>query len=309
MAAGERRYHWWSMAGIPGWDGSDPEEAAGETWYDTDVRVISGDYFQSMGTEAIRGRSPGELDLAGPPVAWINRMAAETVFPDSDPLDEVVHVGGEPRRVVGIVEDTPFDPRGSVSRMTFIPHTDFAGNRNWAMIQTVRARGDLAAVRERIRTELAQVDGGLVLYRPRPLSTFLASSRAQDRFATLLMSVFGLLALTLAAVGSYGVLSGSVARRRKEIGIRLALGAEPVRVRGMILGSSLRLSVTGVAMGLVVAWFGSRWLRDFLFGVEPGDPWVYLGGGALLLALGALAGWVPAHQATRIQPVETLAAE
>lgn len=303
------RYHWWSFAVIPGWDGVNLDEDAGETWYDTDARTFAGDYFQAMGIQVLRGSEPAEVDLQGPPVVWINRMAAETAFPDREALGEFVYVGNEARRVVGIVEDTPYDPRGNVSRKSYIPHTDFADNRNWALIQTVKARGDLTAVRERIRAELAAVDGELVLYRPRPLSSFLASSRAQDRFATTLMTLFAALALTLAAVGSYGVLAGSVARRRREIGIRLALGAEPGRVRSMVLGSSLRLSLAGVVIGIGGAWFGSRWLRDFLFGVEPGDPWVYLGGGALLLALGALAGWIPARQATRVQPVETLGAE
>ena len=298
------RYNWWSMATIPGWDGSLPAE--GETWIDTDVRVIAGDYFESMGIDLIRGRSPDQVDLSGPPVVWINRMVAETVFPETEPLDQFVYVGNEPRRVAGIVEDTPYDPRGSVSRKVYIPHAQFAANRNWALIQTVRAEGDPAAVREAIRDVLASQDGALVLYRPRPLSDLLARSRAQERFATLLMTVFAGLALTLAAVGSYGVMAGNVTRRRREIGIRLALGAAPERVRGMVLGTSLRLTLLGIGLGVVLAWTGSRWLQDLLFRVRASDPVVYLGGAVMLLVLGLLAGWLPARAATRVHPAETL---
>jgi predicted permease len=303
------RYHWWSMAVIAGWDGGEVADDTEAVWHDTDARVIAGDYFGAMGITLLRGAAPRDVDMAGEPVAWLNRMAAETVFPDVDPLQQYVFFGGEARRVVGVVEDTPYDARGTVSRKTYVPHAQFADNRNWPLVQTVKARGDLGAVRERLRAELAAVDGGLVLYRARPLSSILAGSRAQDRFATLLMSVFAALALTLAAVGSYGVLAGSVARRRREIGIRLALGAEPKRVRAMILLSALRLSVLGVVAGLAVAWIGSTRLADFLFRVEPTDPGVYLGGGVLLLALAGAAAWLPARRATRVQPVETLAGE
>ena len=298
------RYNWWSMATIPGWDGSLPAE--GETWIDTDVRVVAGDYFASVGIEVLRGQGPAEVDLTGPGVAWINRVVAETVFPDVEPLDQFIYVGGDPRRVAGIVENTPYDSRGSLSRKVYIPHAQYADNRNWALIQTERVDGDLAAAREAIRGVLSSQDGALVLYRSRPLADLLARSRAQERFATLLMTVFAGLALTLAAVGSYGVMAGNVTRRRREIGIRLALGAAPERVRGMVLGTSLRLTLMGIGVGLVLAWTGSRLLRDLLFRVQTSDPWVYLGGGGVLLLLGLLAGWLPARAATRVHPAETL---
>lgn len=301
------RYHWWSLAVLPGWDGAEP--ADGKTWLDTDARVISGDYFEAMGIQLLRGDGPGDIDLHGPPVIWLNRRAAETVFPGMDAIGQFADIGGGPRRVVGIVEDTPYDARGNVSRKTYIPHPQFADNRNWAMIQTVKARGDLADVRERIRAQLAAQDAYLVLYRSRPLASLFARARAQDRFATLLMSVFAALALALAVVGSYGVMAESVTRRRREIGIRLALGADPSAVRGMVLSSSLRLTMAGIALGLAGLWAGSLWLQGFLFEVRPRDPLVYLGGGSMLLALGLMSGWIPARQATRVHPAETLDAE
>lgn len=301
------RYHWWSMAVIPGWDGGDTDEDP--SWVDTDARVIDGDYFQAMGIDVLRGVRPDQIDPDGPAVAWLNRTAAETAFPDVDPLDQFIYIGSGPRRVVGIVEDIPYDAQGDISRKTYIPHSQYADNRNWALIQTVKARGDLTAVRERIRDVLASLDGDLVLYRPQTLADFLGRARAQERFAMLLMTLFAGLALTLAVVGTYGVMAESVARRRREIGIRLALGAAPQTVRGMVMGASLRLTVVGIVVGLAAVWVAGPWLTSFLFQVEPQDPVSLVFGGGVLLALGMLAGWLPARQATRVHPAESLGSE
>lgn len=298
------RYHWWSVATQPGWDGeAEPDEVA---WIDSDIRVVAGDYFEATGIEVLRGRSPSEVDLAGPPVAWLNQRGSETIFPETDPLDQFVYVAGTTRRVVGVVEDTPYDTRGQVSRKTYMPHEQFNNDRNWALIQTVKTRSQGTEVLEELRSALDALDPALVLYRPRPLSSLLAAARTQERFATLLMTVFAALALILAAVGSYGVMAGNVTRQRREIGIRLALGAEPSRVRSMVLGRAFRLSVAGAALGLAVAWLGSRWIESLLFQVEATDPVVFLGGGLLLVLLGLLSGWLPARTATRVQPAETL---
>lgn len=305
------RYNQWSVSVLPGWDGVVPADRSRweGRWTSSDIRVVAGDWFAAAGVDVLRGATPAQVDLAGSPVVWLNRTAAGTIFPDVDPLEQFVYVGSEARRVVGIVEDTPWNSRGTVAPITYIPHAQFAGDRNWALTQTVKARGDLSALRARIRDALAAEDGALVLYRPRTLTEFLASARAQDRFATLLMTVFAALALVVALVGSYGVMAESVARRRREIGIRLALGADPGAVRAMVLSSSLRLSALGVTAGLAGVWAGSRWLQAFLFQVQPRDPWVYVGGALTLLSLGLLAAWIPARQATRVHPAESLAGE
>ena len=154
------------------------------------------------------------------------------------------------------------------------------------------------------------MDPQLVLYRPRSRSTdVVASARAQNRFATVLMGAFALLALVLALVGTYGVLAGAVAGRRREFGIRMALGADRRSVRSMVLGYAARLVLPGVALGLVGAWIAARWLQALLFQVEPRDPWVYGSAVALFPLVGLAAGWAPARRATRVDPARTLAAE
>jgi putative ABC transport system permease protein len=176
-------------------------------------------------------------------------------------------------------------------------------------VQAVRAGGDNARLLERIREELRSIDPGLVLYRPRPFTALLASRRAQDRFATALMGAFAALAVTLSAVGTYGLLAGLVERKQKEIGIRLALGARAAAVRAMILRSALLLALGGAALGLPAAWVGARSLASVLFQVAPADPVVFASAATLLLGLSALAAWLPARRATRLDPARTLGSE
>jgi putative ABC transport system permease protein len=137
----------------------------------------------------------------------------------------------------------------------------------------------------------------------------ISTARAQDRFATVLMSAFALLTLVLSLVGTYGVLAGSVSARTREIGIRMALGADAHTVRRMVMRYAAALTVPGVLLGLLGAWIGSRWLETLLFGVEAADPLTYVMTVAVFVAVGLFSGWLPATRATRVDTVQTLSAE
>lgn len=303
------RFNIWGVYWQPDMDVTDEEAWRPEDWRGSDVRVFSGDYFRAVGIPVLRGPRPSDVDLAGEPVIWISRRFVREVFGDVDPLGERLYAANDIRRVVGIVEDVPHDAEGSVAPKTYIPHAQFADNRNWALTQTVKVRGDLTAAREDIRAVLAAMDPQLVLHRPRPLTDVVASARAQNRFATVLMGAFALLALALAVVGTYGVLAGAVAGRRREFGIRMALGADRRSVRSMVLGYAARLVLPGVALGLMGAWMAARWVQALLFQVEPRDPVVYGSAVALFLLVGLVAGWAPARRATRVDPARTLSSE
>jgi predicted permease len=299
------RYHTWGFQYLPeGGAGDDQED-----WHPADMRVIAGDYLGALGIDVVRGVGPDEIDPEGEMVAWVNEAVADQVFAGVDPIGQSVQLADAERRIVGIIENVPFDARGTVSRKSYVLHDQYASDRNWALIQTVRARGDLVGLRAGIREELAGIDPGLVLYRPRPYEDFLTAGRARDRFATALMAAFAALALTLTLVGTYGVLAGSVAGRRREIGIRIALGADTGLVRGMVLRYALALTLPGIVLGLVGAWVGSRWIRSLLFEVQPADPAVLGLTVATFLGVGLLAGWLPARRATRVDPARTLAEE
>lgn len=298
------RYHIWGFQWTP------PGEAADdEAWNSSDVRVIAGDYFGAMGIEVIRGVSPAEVDYDAELVAWVGETVVDQVFGDVDPLGQMIAMNGDLRRIVGVVEDVPWNARGESAAKVYLPHAQFADNRNWALIQTVRAGGDLAALHGSIAEQLAQVDPQLVLYRPEPFAGHLERVRAQDRFATLLMGAFAALALILSVLGTYGVIAGGVAARTREFGVRLALGADPRALHSMVLRSAARLTIPGVAIGLVAAWIGSRWIETLLFGVGAGDPVAYAGALTTFIAVGLIAAWIPARRATRVDTVTALGAE
>jgi ABC-type antimicrobial peptide transport system permease subunit len=159
------------------------------------------------------------------------------------------------------------------------------------------------------RRALSAIDPALVLYRPRLLTDVIGSDVANERFALLLIASFALLALVLAAVGIYGVLSYAVTRRTREMGIRLALGAPTRAVRGLIVGDGGRLAGTGVILGLVGAWAATRTLQSFLYEVSATDPVVYGVSALTIIAVALLASWLPARAATRVDPLEAVRVE
>lgn len=258
----------------------------------------------------VQGAHPPEIDLSGEPVVWVNRAIVEDVFAGEEALGRRVSVNGTPRRVVGIVEDVPFNTRGDTSRKLYMPHAQYNDDRNWALIQTVRKRQDVSpSVEDEIRRVVAGLDGQLVVHRPESFESILSVERAQDRFATSLVSAFALLALLLAVLGTYGVLAGSVSARTREIGIRMALGADRGTIRQMVLRYATTITVAGIGLGLLGATIASRWLEALLFGVEPTNPWAYAGSALVFLGLGLTSGWIPARRATHVDTVQVLNAE
>lgn len=300
----EGRYHIWSMGRVD--LGLDDDKS----WTGTDVRVVDGDYLDIMGIPVLRGRSFAVTDTPDAPwPALINQTLAERAFPDRDPLGADVEIGGDDFRVVGVVSDTAYNARGSTSPKAYVNHDHFAGDRNWAMIQTVSTSVPPASIVAQLRAALRDTDPQLVLYRVRTFADVVAAGVAPQRFATALMSGFAAVAVLLAALGIYGVLSYAVAQRTREIGIRMALGASRASVRGMILRQGLLLTLLGLGLGAGGALTLTGWLSSLLFEVNPGDPSV-LGGVAAAIALVALlAGYLPARRAMGVDPIRAMSKE
>jgi putative ABC transport system permease protein len=170
----------------------------------------------------------------------------------------------------------------------------------------VRTEGDPVALVGAATGAVHSLDKDLPLTAVRPMMQDKAESLARREFSTVLLGIFGLLALVLAAVGTYGVMSHNVNQRRQEIGTRMALGAQISDVRRLILGETISLTSKAVVLGLAAAWISTRWLKGLLFGVTASDPMTFAAVSAVLAAVALLASYVPMHRAAQIDPVKTL---
>jgi putative ABC transport system permease protein len=271
------------------------------------IRVIDGDYLEALGIPIINGRRFATSDrLDTPDVALISQSLAKHAYGDADPMGRRFVTGDREFQVVGVVGDVANEPTGATAEMVYLNHAQFADDRNWALTYVVKAPGVPDAIASAARRELAQVDRALVVYHPRTLEAVVARHFARDQFTLVLMGVFAAIALSLAAVGVYGVLSYAVSQRTHEIGVRLALGARPGQVRRIILREGVVIGAIGTVIGVAGALALSRVLSSLVFGTSTRDPFVFV---AVTLVLGGVvlaASYVPARRATRSDPLDAL---
>ena len=272
-------------------------------------RVVEGRFFEALGIPIVRGRAFGTGDGAVPRQVLINERLARTLFPDEDPVGRQLRVAGGAAAIIGVARDVPVDPRVPAPAMVYHLHRQFAANRNWGLVQVVSTTRPPSSVLADVRRVLQDLDAGLVVHQPRMLADVIGRGVAQERFAMLVVGAYAALALVLAAVGVYGVLSYSVSRRRREMGIRLALGAQTRSVRGLIVREGAVLATAGVAIGLAAAIAATRVLDTLLFGVSATDALTFTAGAAILLLVACVASWIPARAATRVDPIEALRGE
>jgi putative ABC transport system permease protein len=275
--------------------------------------VVTADYFATMGIPLLRGRLIDARDGSqAERVALINREAADTMFGGEDPIGRQVMIGpstAPPRTIVGIVGDVRH--RGldkPVEPQVYVPQAQWV----WAetlMTLVVRAAGDPLALAGAVRGVIRDVDPAQPVTDVGSYSDVVAASTSTRRFVAGVAAVFAALALLLAVVGLYGALSVTVAQRRTEIGIRLALGARAEAIRRMVFLNGLRPVVVGAMVGGAAALVALRGMTGLLFEVTPADPAALASTLALLLAAGAVACVVPAWRASRIDPAQSLRAE
>jgi putative ABC transport system permease protein len=284
--------------------------------YDAGVRFVSPDYFRSLGVPLIRGREITASDSGDSErVVVINQAMAHEIWGDDDPIGQHIWYGepagpggmeAAPRRIVGIVGDVN---EASLARaadsITYIPYTQVKGTPDQAtfIIRTSQGPNALApALRDIVR----KLDPNLPLSSIKTMDELIDGSLDTRRFPTILLSLFGAMALLIAAVGVYGVISYSVAQRTHEIGIRVALGASRGQILRMVLSQGLRLAMCGVAIGLIASHWLSGLLRDFLYGVTPSDPITLFAVTVALLGIAFVACWIPARRAMRVDPLVAL---
>jgi hypothetical protein len=257
-------------------------------------------------------------------VALINEAMARQYWPGQNPLGQQILIGKElgpkfndrPRQIIGIVGDTRDSELSRAPQATMVipdaqepdPMVEFE-TQFGPMWWLIRTRLDLPQLVSTVSEPLRRASGGRPVGSVQTMEDVLSKSIGQQRFNMLLLSIFALVALLLAAVGIYSVMAYSVAQRTHEIGVRIALGADRNDVRNMVLREGLVRGLAGMACGLCAAFFLVRLLAGMLYGVSMRDPAVFFAAPAFLVLLTAVAAWVPARRAARLDPVQALRTE
>jgi putative ABC transport system permease protein len=273
-------------------------------------RVVEGPYFKAVGIPVLRGRTFGpEDDAKAPRRVVVSQELVRQLFPSEDPIGKRLRVAAGQPEIIGVVGDVALGPRAAARPYVYHYHSQFAfvDKRNWALTQVVALDASVSnSFLADARRELARIDPSLVLYEPKMLDDVIGAGVAQERFALLLVASFALLALVLAAVGIYGVLSYSVSRRTREMGIRMALGAPAASVRTLVVRDGGRLAAVGIVLGCAGAYAATRALRSLLFEVSATEPLVFVSAAAVLGLVAMAASWIPARAATKADPLQAV---
>ena len=279
----------------------------GASFTATQQRVIEGRYFDAVGIPLLRGRTFRPDDNArAPSRIVISQELARELFPSDDPLGRSLRIGDGQAEIIGVVGDVSLGARATARPYVYHSHSQFSADRNWSLTQVVALDGEDPSFLNDARRELARMDPALVLHAPRMLDEVVGQGISQERFALMLVALFALLALVLAAVGIYGTLSYSVSRRSREMGIRMALGAPARTVRAMIVRDAGGLAAAGIAIGCAAALGATRFLQSLLFGVSPTEPIVFAAAAAVLSVVAMIASWMPARVATKVDPIKAV---
>ncbi|HET6896897.1 MAG TPA: ABC transporter permease [Vicinamibacteria bacterium] len=277
-----------------------------------DNALVSGDYFAAMGIPLVSGRTFGPEDTPEAPVsAIVNESMARRFFPRGDALGRRLVWGGRKLTIVGVAGDVHTSALdAAVGPMVYTPVYQIESGATRFGVFVVRTRtADPAALTASVRAAIWSVDRDVPVFDVRAMSEIVARSLATRRFAVTLLASFAGVALFLAVVGLYGVLSYAVTQRTSELGVRFALGATPARVIRMVLGDGLRLVAAGTVLGAAMGGLAARLMSGLLFGIHAFDVTAFAGAAFLLLSVALLASFVPARRASRLDPMNALRSE
>jgi putative ABC transport system permease protein len=274
-----------------------------------DAVEIGPDYFRVVGVPLVEGRPFTDDDLeAGRKVVTVNEALARRYWPAQSALGQRLYTQGfdkEPHEVVGVARDHKVRSVGEDPR----PYLHFPAEPGRDVALVARTAVPAASALPALRAAILRLEPDVVFTEDVPASEVAATTVAPTRIGAALLGAFGALALALAAIGLYGVISYSVSRRTREVGVRMALGARPRDVARLVLGQGGRLALVGVGLGVVLAALSGRVLQSLLYGVSGLDPVAYLVAATLLLAVAAVANLVPALTAARVDPMRALRSE
>jgi predicted permease len=278
------------------------------------INGVSPGYWRTMGVPVLEGRDFDDGDVAGrPKVAIVSRAFASHVFGEGSPIGRRIGLDtgplGQPdTEIVGLVEDSLYEgPRQGVRRQVFFPFSQM--NQSVGTAFYVRTTADPSVMVATLRKTVRDLDASVPLYEVKTLENQLDETLGTERLTATLSTAFGVLATLLAAVGLYGVMALTVARRTREIGLRMAVGAPRGAVLWMVMKEALVLCGVGLALGIPVAWASSRLVGSSLFGVAPADAWTAASATTILVVVTMVAGLLPARRASMIDPIRALRQE
>ena len=274
-------------------------------------RAVSADYFSALRVPLLKGRAFTRADrAASQPVAIVDQAFVDKYFPNQDPIGQGLHIGNGHKDffdIVGVVGDIRYNGLDAVPGPTmYVPIAQDTFSTIWVVART---DGDPASLSAPARQTIREVDPLLPTYSMVPLAQVVSDSIAPRRFSTLLLGLFALIALFLAAVGLYGVVAYSVQQRTREIGLRMAIGAAPRDVVQLIVGGAMKLALAGVVLGLAGAAAFARLAATLLFEITPSDPASYVATSAVLFGVAMIACYAPTRRAMRVDPVAALQTE
>jgi predicted permease len=276
-----------------------------------DNALVDGAYFRMMRIPLLEGRTFGLQDTPeAPAAAVINRTMARHFWPSQSPLGKIVFWGGRRLTIVGVVGDVQIkaldvDPRPMIYNSVY----QVESGATTSAVFVLRTSENVAQVAEAARKTIWAIDNALPVFAAGNMETVVLRSVAERAFMMSLLAAFAALALGLAVVGLYGVLSYAVEQRTRELGVRLALGAEPKRLIQVVIGDGLRLTITGIVLGIAGGVALASSMAHLLFGVKSLDPFSFIGAAVALLLTTLLASLVPASRAARLDPVTALRCE
>lgn len=275
-------------------------------------RRVTPGYAEAMGMRLVSGRwITAADDENAPRVVIINDGMARRFFPDGNALGQRINMGNPEnpvwREIVGVVAEARyFSIRDDSRDALYLPHDQAPTSSVFVVLRSTR---DVSALAGEIRTTVAGLDPSLAVAQIRPMESIVADALGPERFVTLLLGLFAGVALVLAVVGLYGVVSYGVSQRLREMGVRLALGAESGDIRGLVLGQSFKMVGLGLVLGVAGGVAVTRLMENLLFGVSATDPWTYTTVALVLAGVATLASALPARRAARVDPIDVLRAQ
>jgi predicted permease len=291
-----------SNVAVPGY-----EFAEGESRHVESAMVTEG-YLEALGVTLVSGRLfTRHDDDNAPPTVVVNEVFANRFWPGMPAVGKTVEANGSSREVIGVVETGKYNTLGEEpTEFMYLPHRD---QMTYSMTLVARTSTDPLDALGRIREIVYRLDPQLPLHDVRTMADNVAVAMLPARLNVYVLGAFGVLGLFLAAVGIYGVLAYSVSRRTREIGIRVAIGADKRTIEKLFLREGLSLTLLGIVLGILGAFGTSRLVKNLLYGVEALDPVVFCAVPLVLVATATLAVWLPARRAASVEPVIALKTE